>query len=60
MLAQIARKNPYFLEGYRRVCEGAGVALYERAEGVRAKGKGSRVEGSPSTLPRAASESDVH
>jgi hypothetical protein len=31
MLAQIARKNPAFLDGYHRVCEGAGVALYRRA-----------------------------
>jgi hypothetical protein len=30
MLAQIARERPAFLEGYRRVCEGAGVALYRR------------------------------
>jgi hypothetical protein len=30
MLAQIARKNPAFLDGYARVCEGAGVALYRR------------------------------
>jgi hypothetical protein len=30
MLAKIARQNPAFLEGYARVCEGAGVALYRR------------------------------
>ena len=30
MLAQIARRNPAFLEGYDRVYEGAGVALYRR------------------------------
>jgi hypothetical protein len=31
MLAAIARENPGFLEGFSRVCEGAGVALYRRA-----------------------------
>jgi hypothetical protein len=30
MLARIARRNPAFLDGYARVCEGAGVALYRR------------------------------
>ena len=30
MLAQIVRRNAAFLEGYRRVCEGAGLALYHR------------------------------
>jgi hypothetical protein len=30
MLAKIARENPRFLDGFSRVCEGAGVALYRR------------------------------
>jgi hypothetical protein len=30
MLARIAREHPAFLEGYERICEGAGVALYRR------------------------------
>jgi hypothetical protein len=30
MLAKRAREHPGFLEGYSRICEGAGVALYER------------------------------
>jgi hypothetical protein len=30
MLAKIARVNPAFLDGFTRVCEGAGVALYRR------------------------------
>ena len=30
MLARIARERPEFLDGYARVCEGAGVALYRR------------------------------
>ena len=30
MLAHIARERPAFLEGYTRVCEAAGVALYRR------------------------------
>jgi hypothetical protein len=30
MLAQIARERPAFLDGYSRVCEGAGLALYRR------------------------------
>ena len=32
MLARIARARPSFLDGYRRVCEGAGLALYQRAK----------------------------
>ena len=28
MLARIAREQPAFLDGYSRVCEGAGLALY--------------------------------
>ena len=31
MLAARARQNPHFLDGYSRVCEGAGLALYKRA-----------------------------
>jgi hypothetical protein len=30
MLARIARDRPEFLAGYRRVCDGAGLALYRR------------------------------
>ena len=30
MLARMARENPGFLDGFSRVCEGAGVALYRR------------------------------
>ena len=30
MLAQRARENPAFLDGFTRVCEGAGLALYRR------------------------------
>ena len=30
MLAKIARENPHFLDGFSRVCEGAGLALYRR------------------------------
>jgi hypothetical protein len=30
MLAKIARARPSFLDGYARVCEGAGLALYKR------------------------------
>jgi len=30
MLARIARERPTFLDGYVRVCEGAGLALYRR------------------------------
>jgi hypothetical protein len=30
MLARIAREHPSFLDGYSRVCEGAGLALYRR------------------------------
>jgi hypothetical protein len=35
MLAHIARQNPRFLDGFSRVCEGAGVALYRRNAKVR-------------------------
>ena len=30
MLAKRARENPAFLNGFSRVCDGAGVALYRR------------------------------
>jgi hypothetical protein len=33
MLAHIARERPSFLEGYARVCEGAGLVLYRWVEG---------------------------
>jgi hypothetical protein len=36
MLAEIVRRRPSFLDGYARVCEGAGLALYRRH---RAEGK---------------------
>jgi len=29
-LAHIARDNPHFLDGFSRMCEGAGLALYRR------------------------------
>ena len=34
VLARLAREHPHFLYGYRRVCEGAGLALYKRREGA--------------------------
>jgi len=34
VLARIAREHPHFLDGYRRVCEGAGLALYRRDWGL--------------------------
>jgi hypothetical protein len=34
MLARLSRERPEFLRGYERVCEGAGLALYRRAEGL--------------------------
>ena len=34
MLAHQARENPRFLEGFSRVCEGAGLALYRRRQGT--------------------------
>jgi hypothetical protein len=33
MLAKRSREHPGFLGGYARICEGAGLALYKRAEG---------------------------
>jgi hypothetical protein len=30
LLAKRAREQPHFLDGYARVCEGAGLALYKR------------------------------
>jgi hypothetical protein len=33
MLARLSRERPEFLRGYERVCEGAGLVLYRRAEG---------------------------
>jgi hypothetical protein len=35
VLAEIARENPRLLEGFSRVCEGGGVALYRREPAVR-------------------------
>lgn len=35
MLARIARANPSFLDGYDRVCAGAGLALYRRMAAQR-------------------------
>jgi hypothetical protein len=35
MLSHLARERPAFLEGYERVCEGAGLALYRRREDGR-------------------------
>jgi hypothetical protein len=35
MLAGLARDNPSFLEGFSRVCEGGGVALYHRDDAAR-------------------------
>ncbi|HWW82299.1 MAG TPA: hypothetical protein VNZ26_01785, partial [Vicinamibacterales bacterium] len=32
MLARIARERPQFLDGYDRVCEGAGLAAYRRRQ----------------------------
>ena len=32
MLAHRARESPHFLDGYSRVCEGAGLALYKRQD----------------------------
>ncbi len=40
MLATIARERPAFLDGYSRVCEGAGLALYKRT----GNGRGQRDE----------------
>jgi hypothetical protein len=34
LLARRAREHPHFLSGYRRVCEGAGLALYKRRVGI--------------------------
>ena len=34
VLARIAHEHPHFLDGYRRVCEGAGLALYKRRVGI--------------------------
>jgi hypothetical protein len=35
MLAKIARANPSFLDGYDRICAGAGLALYRRTAAQR-------------------------
>jgi hypothetical protein len=32
MLAKLSREHPHFLDGYSRVCEGAGLALYRRVQ----------------------------
>jgi hypothetical protein len=43
LLAARARRTPSFLEGFERVAEGGGVALYRR---LRAQGSGLRTQGS--------------
>ena len=44
MLAKRARDNPHFLDGFARVCEGGGLALFERA-GPAAGGPASQSRG---------------
>ena len=34
MLARLSRERPQFLQGYERVCEGAGLVLYRRAQAL--------------------------
>jgi hypothetical protein len=36
MLAVRAREQPHFLDGYSRICEGAGLALYRRVDALAA------------------------
>ena len=71
MLAAIARERPAFLDGYERVCSGAGLALYRRtARTVRNQESGTRNYGMlgmraanslnpESSIPNCRSESDV-
>jgi hypothetical protein len=35
MLARRAREHPHWLDGFRRVCEGAGLALYRRDQNLK-------------------------
>jgi hypothetical protein len=35
MLARLARERPHWLDGYSRVCEGAGLALYRRDQNLK-------------------------
>jgi hypothetical protein len=35
MLARIARERPHWLDGFTRVCEGAGLALYRRDQNLK-------------------------
>jgi hypothetical protein len=37
MLARLAREHPHFLDGYSRVCDGAGLALYKRSPDAGAR-----------------------
>ena len=37
ILAQLARRRPAFLEGYERLCDGSGVALYRRQDRASAR-----------------------
>jgi hypothetical protein len=46
LLAAIARRDPSFLNGYSRICEGAGVALYRRQPHA-AEDEGSGPPGPP-------------
>jgi hypothetical protein len=37
VLAKLAREHPHLLDGYARVCEGAGLVLYRRTTGPPGK-----------------------
>ncbi len=54
MLAAIARERPAFLDGYSRVCEGAGLALYQEVRGQRAQVRVTRAEWTRAGVTKAA------
>ncbi len=69
MLAMRAREQPQFLDGYSRVCEGAGLALYHRTSAtteVTGTNGGPETNTSELRVPSASSvvelfsESEVH
>ena len=55
-LATLARRDPRFLQGFERVAEGGGVALYRAAEAGRAGRGGTGASGTISGTPAARSQ----
>jgi hypothetical protein len=56
MLAKLAREHPHFLDGYARVCDGAGLVLYRRTTGPLTDATTDRL---PLRSPRAGTSQNL-